>query len=99
MAAEYCINKTVRVWNLGHADFCNEDFNKCKYAVKFGKQEYCGYCPPRVTLHQVIRGQAGCLWCKYATKKLSCELCTECLSNTARTNFKDERGVPDDLHA
>lgn len=91
MSAEYCTNKKLRIWNLGHADFCIEDFYKCKHAVKIGKQCYCGYCPPRVTLHQVIRGQAGCLWCKYATKKLDYSKCADCLSQPERINFTDIR--------
>lgn len=84
---EYCTNKKLRVWNLGHDDFCVEDFSKCKHAVMIGKQEYCGYCPPRCTLHQVIRGQAGCVWCKYATKNLDYPKCVDCLSQPERINF------------
>lgn len=90
--AKYCTDEKLRVWNLGHDDFCNGDFYKCKYAVTIGKQEYCGYCPSRVTLHQVIRGQAGCLWCKYATKGIEYSKCVECLGQPERVNFIDIRG-------
>jgi hypothetical protein len=91
MPSQYCNNVELRKWNLGGGDYCNGDFDKCKHSVKIGKQEYCGYCPPRVTLHQVIRGQAGCLWCKYATKKLNCTKCVDCLSQPKRINFVDTR--------
>ena len=89
--AKYSADKKLREWNLGHDDFCIEDFDKCKHAVRIGKQEYCGYCPSRCTLHQVIRGQAGCLWCKYATKRLDCSKCADCLSQPERINFTDIR--------
>lgn len=85
--ADYCKDEARRKWNFGPDFNCDGDSNKCKYVVKFGKQEYCGYCPPRVTLHQVIRSQAGCLFCKYATKKLSYEKCISCLSEKTRINF------------
>lgn len=88
--AKYCHDKALREWNLGHGDFCCENFDKCKYAVKFGREEYCGYCPPRCTLHQVVRGQAGCVWCKYATDKLSSAKCVPCLSAPTRVNFTRE---------
>ena len=89
MAAKYCTDKALRVWNLGHDDFCNETPAKCRYLVKIGKQEYCGYCPARVALHQVIRGQAGCIWCKHSTKNLDCKRCAECLGAPTRINFDD----------
>ena len=88
--SEYCKNKELREWNLGHDVPCNGKPEKCSYLVKFGKQEYCGWCPPRVALHQVIRGQAQCIFCEYATKKLSYPRCVECLGAPERINFKRE---------
>ena len=70
---------------------CDGDYAHCKHVVKFGKQEYCGYCPPRVTLHQVIRSEAHCLWCKYATRSLDYNKCVECLSAETRIHFTDTR--------
>lgn len=91
MASRYCNNKELREWNLGHGNFCIEDFNRCKNAIKIGNQEYCGYCPPRVDMRQVIRGQAGCLWCKHATKRLNFSKCADCLGQPERINFADVR--------
>lgn len=88
MAAKYCTDEKLRIWNLGHEVSCDPNPDRCKYLVKFGKQEYCGWCPPRCTLHQVIRGQAHCLWCKYATKKLDCAKCLPCLSADNRIHFE-----------
>ena len=83
---KYCNNKPLRDWVMG-PNFCDGDYSKCKHVVKFGKIEYCGKCPPRCTLHQIIRTQAECLFCKYATKKLSYSKCTECLSSETRINY------------
>ena len=88
MPPKYCIDEKLRTWNLGHEVPCNPVPEKCVYLVKFGKQEYCGWCPPRCTLHQVIRGQANCLWCKYATKHLDCAKCLPCLSADTHINFE-----------
>lgn len=84
---KYCKDKELREWNLGHDIKCDGDYEKCKHLIFFGKQAYCGWCPPRCTLHQVVRGQAGCLWCKYSTKSLDCSKCIECLSSQERVNF------------
>lgn len=87
---DYCRDEARRKWNFGPNFSCDGDSNKCKYVVKFGKQEYCGWCPPRCSLHQVIKSQAGCLWCKYATKRLDYPKCIECLSSQERINFTKE---------
>ena len=91
MATLYCNDEKRRQWNFGPSFHCDGDSAKCRYLVKFGKQEYCGYCPPRCTLHQVIRSQAGCLFCLFATKGLSCAKCLPCLSAETRINFADQR--------
>jgi hypothetical protein len=92
---EYCTNDELRIWNLGHEDFCIKDFSKCKYAIKIGTQEYCGYCPQRCAKSEIIRGQAGCLWCKHSTKKIYSEKCVECLSNAKRINYEKAADCPD----
>ena len=84
---KYCNDEKLRTWNLGQ-NVCEGDFNHCKYRVIFGKSEYCGYTPGRCTLHQIIRSQAGCLFCKYATKKLSSAKCEPCLSAETRINYE-----------
>lgn len=94
---KYCSDEKLREWVFGHNEDgsvrpdCHGDFGKCRYVIRFGKQEYCGYCPEHVATHQVIRSQAGCLWCRYATKKLTYSMCVECLSQSERVNFDDER--------
>ena len=87
MAPKYCTDKELRRWVFGPDMKCDGNSATCKYVVSFGKQQYCGWCPPRCTLHQVIRGQANCLWCKYATKNLDCAKCLPCLSAETRINF------------
>lgn len=81
----YC--EKLRTWNLG-PDACDGDYANCKCVVKFGNQEYCGYCPGRCGLHQVIKSQAGCLFCKYATKNLYSAKCLPCLSAEIRINYE-----------
>ena len=87
MATKFCNDEKLRVWVMGQTN-CNGDFEHCKHVVWFGKQAYCGYCPPRVGLHQVIRGHAGCVWCEHYTKALTCERCVECLSQPTRTRME-----------
>ena len=91
MATLYCNDEKRRQWNFGPSFHCDGDSTKCEYLVRFGKQEYCGYCPPRCTPHQVVRSQAGCLFCKYVTKSLSSNKCFSCLSAETRINYEDER--------
>lgn len=83
----YCNDKELRAWVLGKTE-CDGDSEKCGFLVRIGKQEYCGYCPPRCALHQIIRSQAGCLFCKYATRNLSCTRCADCLSADTRINYE-----------
>ena len=90
MPSIYCSNKKMREWYSGHDEFCCEDFYKCRYAVKIGEQHYCGYCPPRVTLRDTIRTEAGCLFCKHSVLKLSSAKCSECLSKPSRVNYERE---------
>ena len=90
MPSVYCNDKNRREWVLGHDDFCIENFDKCRYAIKIGKQHYCGYCPPRISLSEIIHTEAGCLYCKNVTKKLDSTVCAECLSMPTRVNFQEE---------
>ena len=87
----YCTNEKLRKWNRGPDFQCDGDADACKYLVRFGTQCYCGWTPPRVTLHQVIRSEAGCLFCRYATHKLTSAKCEECLKAEERINYVDER--------
>ena len=89
----YCTDEKLRVWNLGPSVVCDGQPDGCEWLVQFGKQAYCGHCPPRVTLHQVVRGQAGCLWCKWATRNLDSARCLPCLSADTRINFQKEDEV------
>lgn len=86
---KYCSDKKLREWVFG-PDACNGDYEHCKSIVVFGKQEYCGLCPGRCTMHQIVKGQAGCLFCKYATAKLSSAKCLPCLSTETRINYERE---------
>ena len=87
---ENCVDKKLRKWQIGDTD-CNGDYKHCNRIVRFGKQEYCGFTPGRCGIHQVIRTQAGCLFCKYATKNLDCAKCLPCLSSETRINFEKIR--------
>lgn len=84
---DYCTDKKKRDWMLGH-DVCDGDNAKCNHKVMFGKQEYCGYCPPRCGLHQIVKSQAGCIWCKYYVKDLNSSRCLPCLSAETRINYE-----------
>lgn len=85
---EYCINKQVREWVLGK-NVCDGDYSKCKYIIKFGKQEYCGFCPPRCSPHQIVKSQAGCIFCKHYTKDIDNLKCFYCLCSETRINFEE----------
>lgn len=54
--------------------------------------EQCWHCKHRdgSGLHQIIRSQAGCLFCKYSTRKLYYSKCMDCLSADTRINFEKE---------
>lgn len=90
MKPKYCDDEKLRTWALGPGA-CDGNYEHCKQVIKFGKQEYCGYCPGRCATHQVIRTQAGCIWCKHSTKNLDCKTCAECLAAPTRINFTDIR--------
>ena len=83
---EYCNNKEKREWMLGK-NVCDGDPSICKSLVRFGKQEYCGFCPPRCGLHQIVKSQAGCLFCRYYTLSLDSLRCNSCLRSETRINF------------
>lgn len=87
---KYCKDERLRKWNLGPDIDCGGKFEACKHIVKIGNQFYCGYCPGRCSLHQIIRGQAGCLFCKHSTKNLNSAKCLPCLSADTRINFERE---------
>ena len=86
----YCKREDVRRWALGKDIDCNGNPETCKHAVEIGKETYCGYCPPRCALHQIVKGQAGCMGCEYYTKDINTAKCLECLSNPSRTMYKGE---------
>ena len=88
----YCIDEKQRKWVNGPDINCGGDWEHCKRVVMFGNQSYCGYTPGRCGLWQVVRTQAGCLWCKHSKKNLDSAKCLPCLSAETRINFEDERG-------
>ena len=83
---KYCINGELRKWAFVDTD-CSGDYKHCNKIVRFGKQEYCGMAPGRCATHQVIKGQAGCVFCRYYTKDLGSAKCLPCLSSETRINF------------
>lgn len=85
--SKWCTDEGRMRWNLGQDATCPEDKEHCKFLVYFGQQAYCGHCPPRCVVHDLVRSQAGCLFCKHTTKKLTCATCAECLSERTRINF------------
>lgn len=84
----YCLDEKLRKWMNGPGNDCGGDWEHCKHVVMIGNQSYCGYCPGRCALHQVVRSQAGCLWCKHSTKNLDSAKCLPCLSAETRINFE-----------
>lgn len=89
MSAKMCrVSKEQIKWFFGCIP-CGE-INKCKYEIKFGKVGYCGYCPARCGLHEVIKSQKGCMWCIHYTKDLKSKVCMECLEHYENINFKRE---------
>lgn len=96
MEPKYCKDKELRRWVMGPDLKCDGDSEKCRFVFCFEKQQYCGWCPPRCTLWEVIRDQAGCLFCKYYTRKLSSVKCLPCLSSETRINYeRDDERVAD----
>ena len=71
------------------------DCQKCQHVVSFGKIKYCGYCPPRCGLHQIIKQSADpddrkrrCILCEHYTLSLKSNKCSECLCTIHLDNFK-----------
>lgn len=87
---DYCRDSGLRAWALGPNLQCDGDFETCGKLILKGKQPYCGYTPSRCSLHQIIRSQAGCRWCKHAAKSLNSAKCAECLSAGSRINYESE---------
>lgn len=85
---DYCTNLDLRKWVFGPDMKCGGNPDECRFVVQIGKRRYCGWCPPRCTLWEVIRDQAHCLFCKHYTKKLSSAVCGPCLSAETRINYK-----------
>lgn len=86
MMPKYCTDEKLRRWNLGPTN-CGGDYDHCKYVIRLGKQEYCGFTPARCGLWETIRDQAGCLGCEHYTRKLKSAKCEPCLSAETRINF------------
>ena len=84
---KFCNDEAKRDWCFGKG-ICDGDFAHCRRVVVIGKQAYCGYCPPRCALHQVIKGQAGCIGCRRYVKDLDSRVCVECLSADGRILFE-----------
>lgn len=83
---KYCKSRGLREWMLGK-NICDGNSSICKHIVKFGNQEYCGFCPPRCSLHQIVKHQAGCLFCRHYIKDLDSSKCYICLSSETRINL------------
>lgn len=72
----------------------------CNQIVNFGQIKYCGYCPPRCALHQIIKSsfdyenkKRRCIVCKHYTKKLNSNQCSECLSTEHLDGFEVQADV------
>ena len=91
---DYCRDSGLRAWALGPELQCDGDFETCKNLILKWKKPYCCYVPTGCGLHQIIRTQAGCRWCKHVTKSLDSAKCAECLSEDSRINYE-----PEDIHA
>ena len=71
------IHREEELWS--HSTYYDEKCGQCKHIVQIGKRKFCGLCAGRCTLHQVIRGQIGCVCCDNYTKKLDSAVCMKCL--------------------
>lgn len=67
---------------------------KCKYVVTFGTVKYCGFTPPRCTLHEVIKGAYDasnstrrCILCVNYHRNLSSNICSDCLATEHLDKF------------
>lgn len=87
MATKLCGNEDLKRWLHGPDAVCDGDFDKCKYTVTFGDNAFCVYPLPHITVWEHVRDQAGCLGCKYYTKKLTSAVCEPCLCAETRINF------------
>lgn len=81
---------------------CQNCTPNCKKQVKIGKMVYCGDCPPRCGLHQIVKSQGisidhpswkRCIFCQYYTNNLDSKKCHECLSTSNLIHFETDRWV------
>ena len=82
---------------------CNHCKPDCKHIVLIGKKEFCGVCPGRTGLHQIIRSQGvssqrwrNCTFCRHYTKDWTCKRCTECLTGDELPNFEVDPWIEND---
>ena len=64
-----------------HCYYYDEKCEGCKQVVIINGKKFCGRTEGKVDLHQIVRGQMGCLFCKYYTKKLNSRVCEDCMIN------------------
>lgn len=71
------IHREYELW--GHSTWYDEKCGNCVNIIQIGKRKFCGLTPPRCTIHQCVRDQIGCIFCKNYTKRLDCVACMACL--------------------
>ena len=97
------MNKKIKMY-VGANDpnlHCNADCDHCKELVIFGEIGYCGFKPPRCTLHDVIKGMASdisnakrrCIVCANYHLKLNSDTCSTCLATVHLDQFKVQADV------
>lgn len=88
---------------LSHGKDCEspelEDCSVCIHFIRKGARIFCGYCPPRVAMHQVIKSQGiypgkRCILCVHYHKDLKSDTCNDCIVTMELVNFK----MRDDLN-
>lgn len=73
------IGRENELWS--HSLFYDEKCGKCKFIVQIGGRKFCGNCPPRVALHQAVRGEIGCMYCDNYSRRLDSPVCLKCLAD------------------
>lgn len=88
---EYCVGCPIhREDELPtHSLFYDEKCGDCPFVLKLENRLLCGKTPPRVTMHQSIRSQIGCIGCDNYTKDLTAAVCRKCLQKYPNATYSE----------
>lgn len=65
-----------------HTYFYDKKCDGCKWIEELAGRKFCGKIEgARVAMHETIRGQIGCNFCRNYTKPLKAKVCQDCIRN------------------